>query len=306
LTGIPELLAANPIFIYHRFQVLRQLRESIVSPDTDLFEEREQPPMSAEMFTTLVAARLRSGGIHADRQRKLKLTIRAGNGPGIAQLDSCYERYRADPAALTPLIQGFIAHISEGKIGSAAADPFEQAAHKLLPLLVTAEEWGRKREAGVRMVARPLVQDILVALVIDDTESYTFVEQEGLERWDVNTESAFDKALQNLEARARDIKFSQAGEGTGTLLVDRTGDGYAATRALLASRFVDWSKRVSGELILGIPNRDLMIGFGSQHPELETLAAQVKEDARTYAHGLSKELLGYRSGKLGIYRREGE
>jgi uncharacterized protein YtpQ (UPF0354 family) len=274
-----------------------------VSSGFDPFEERELPPMSAEMFTTLVVARLRSNGFEVEGQRKLELTIRRGNASSETKLDAYYERYRAEPAILTPVIQGFIADIAEGKVKGTVADPFEQAAPKLLPLLVSSEEWARKREAGVRIAVRPLVDDLRVALVIDETELVTFVELERLRRWDVDAELAFERALENLELRARDIIFSQSGEGVGTLLVDRAGDGYAATRSILPSRLEDWSRRVPGELILGIPSRDLVIGFGSEHPNLDSLAAQVEEGARTNAHGLSKELLVYRTGRLETYRR---
>ena len=268
----------------------------------DLFEEREQPPISAEMFTTLVVARLRVCGMEVEGQQRLELTIRSGNEPTIAHLDAYYRRYRAEPSVLTPLIQEFVDDVTKGQIKHATSDSYQSIAPNLLPLLVSSAEWQEKREVGVRLIVRPLVRDVGIALVIDETNVITFVGLERFARWQVSTADAYEVATANLEHRARDVQFSVTGDGVETLLVDREADGYAATRAILPSRLADWASRVAGELVLGIPSRGFLIGFSSLHPNLAALAAQVEKDTRTEEHGLSRELLVYREGELEIYR----
>jgi uncharacterized protein YtpQ (UPF0354 family) len=121
----------------------------------------------------------------------------------------------------------------------------------------------------------------------------------------VDITSAYDTAMDNLERSARDVPFSQTGGGVETLLIDRAADGYAATRALVRARMEDWSRRVPGELVLGIPNRGFLVGFSNRHPNLDALAGQVQNDARADEHGLSPSLLVWRRGELGIYGEDG-
>lgn len=269
------------------------------------FEERDQPPMSAEMFTTLVAARLRSGGFAVERERRLEITVPVGGVSTVVHLGPYYTRYRAEPAALSPLINECIEGIASGKSTPEASDSFERAAPNLLPLLISSAEWEKKHAQGVRIVVRPLVQDVGIAMVEDEPDVITYVELERFAGWGVDAGSAYERAIENLERRARDIPFSQVGEREEILLIDSVSDGYAATRALVPSRLREWAKRVPEELVLGIPGRGFLIGFSSRHPNLQGLAVQVEHDARSDEHGLSPRLLVYRGGGFEIYGGNG-
>jgi uncharacterized protein YtpQ (UPF0354 family) len=277
-----------------------------VSLEWSLFEERDRPPMSAEMFTTLLVARLRSSGVRVERERRLALRIQVGDVSQVADLSGYYEQYRSEPIELSQIIQPLVDRVAKGQAAGEISDSYEQAAQALMPLLVSAIDWERKLEEGVQMVVRPFVPDVGVALVTDEKDSIIFVVPEALVRWNVSLESAFDTALRNLELEARGHQFSQTGAGTRTILIDRSTEGYAATRAILPSRLEDWERRVQGELVLGLPTRDFMIGFGALHPNLDSLSAQIEEDATLHAHGICKSLLVYRAGKLVPFRPEVE
>jgi uncharacterized protein YtpQ (UPF0354 family) len=257
--------------------------------------------MSPEMFTTLVVARLRSRGFGIEHQGRLEVKLRSKGKSTVRSLEVYYRRYFTEPSTLNPLIEEVIGDIPVGDASLARAESFEKAAPGLMPLLVSTAELERRISAGIQMVVLPLVRGLGVALVLDVADSITFVDIERLEGWQVDLEFAFKSAIANLERRSRDLAFSRNGEDAETLLVDRSPDGYAATRALLPSRVEEWPKLVPGELVLGVPNRRIIIGFSSRHPNLEALAEQVREDARADECGLSKELLVHRAGKLEIY-----
>ncbi len=257
--------------------------------------------MSAEMFATLVVARLREAvGITLEERHGLEFKLRVGEESRTWHLDSYYQHYRAEPAELTPIVQQFIENVTTGVPEAAAPDSFEQVAPKLMPLLMSSGEWQRKREAGIRTVVRPLVQDLGIALVVDEPGSITFVQLDAIPRWGVDMASLFETAMGNLARRATEVSVSQIGENEAVLLIDRAMDGYAATRAVLPSRLEDWSRRVPGELVLGLPTRDFLIGFSRAHPHLDALREQVAKDAQTNEHGLMPELLVYRNGELQI------
>ncbi len=267
------------------------------------FAERVAPPMSAAMFTAFVVARLRRvAGIEIDAQRELELRLRVRGNSTLARLNESYERFRAEPDHLASIVDETIQSLLAGEASAPKGNlSFDQVSANLLPLLLSASEWEEKRAAGIRAVVRPLVEDVGIALVVDAPETITYVELDAFPRWQIDVASGYDAAFANLEERARGISYSQIGEGEATLLIDRATDGYAATRALVPSRWVDWSNRLPGELLLGIPHRDFLIGFSRQHPKLDALRAQVAADASAHSHVLTRKLLVYREGGLQIF-----
>ncbi len=271
--------------------------------DYNPFAEREPPPMSAPMFTTLVVSRLRSvPGIEIDSQKQLAIRLRLRGGVNTTHLEGYYREYRAQPRALTAIVERIVEQVASGRgeLKALASDSFEEVAPFLFPLLISSREWQQKREAGLRLVVRPLLQDVGITLVVDEPEQITYLELDAMVHWGMDAELAYETANQNLERQARAVSTSEMGEGARTLLVDRA-DGYAATRALLPARLEDWASRVPGELLLGLPHRDFLIGFSSQHPNREELRAQVAEDAQRDPHSPSREVLVYRGGSLVVF-----
>ncbi len=258
--------------------------------------------MSAELFAAVVVARLRPlPGIVIESRRGLEFHLQVQGRTRQAHLDSYYQRYRREPQALTALVQEFVDSVEREEPPAAAAGSFEQVASHLLPLLIGSAEWERKRAAGLRLVVRPLVRDLGIALVVDEPGGMTYVELGALANWQVDIVSVYDTAMANLEEQARHAPVSEIGEGVGRLLVERTPDGYAATRAILPSRLEDWAQRVEGELVLGLPDRNFMIGLSREHPSLKEIAAQVARDAEAAGEqGLLSDLLLFRDGVLQI------
>jgi hypothetical protein len=66
----------------------------------------------------------------------------------------------------------------------------------------------------------------------------------------------------------------------------------------LPARVAEWAGRVVGDLVIGVPTRDIAIGFSLDHPALDELRAQVAEDSRSGPNGLYDHLLIYRNGAL--------
>ncbi|MGE5140014.1 MAG: hypothetical protein ACM3JD_11170 [Rudaea sp.] len=268
----------------------------------DPFAEREPPPMSAELFAAVVVARLRSlPGIILETRRGLEFQLQVHGRPRTLHLDPYYRRYRREPHALTPLIQEFVESVGREEPASAPVGSFEQIAPHLFPMLISGAEWERKRAAGLRLVVRPLVRDLGIALVVDEPNGMTYVELGALANWELDIVSAYDTATGNLEGRARQAPVSEIGEGPARLLIERMPDGYAATRAILPSRLEEWTRRVEGELVLGLPDRNFSIGMSRNHPQLQELATQVARDAEAAGEqALLSHLLLYRDGVLQI------
>ncbi len=254
--------------------------------NSNTLDEREIPPMSAEMFSALVTARLRSTqDIEFQSGKGLQLKLRVRGNETTAQLERAYERYRANPDHLTPVIDQFIATLVQGtgerNVGNEA---FARVREKLLPRLMTAQQWMKKRDDGLRLVIRSLVQDLGVALILDQGEAFEYVQLDAIPAWGVDSETAYNIALENFERASATVQTSVNGRANEILRMDHSAN--AATRALLPSRRADWQARVQGELVLGLPTHDLLLGFSRAHPAFDALRAQIAEDARANANGL--------------------
>ena len=252
------------------------------------------------MFSALVTARLRPlSEIEIRGGKGLALQLRVRGQDTTAQLERAYEKYRAAPDALTPVIDELIQGIARGETQTPQGTAeFERVASHLFPQFMTAQQWSTKREQGLRLVIRPLVQDLGVALMLDRDAEIEYVQLDAIPAWGVDAQQAYETALQNLERRAQNVEAMTNGAGDEILLLDHFSDGYAAARALLPSRIRDWQARVNGELILAMPTRDLLLGFARAHPALDDLRAQVAQDAQTQPNGLFPNLLVVRDNAL--------
>jgi len=109
-------------------------------------------------------------------------------------------------------------------------------------------------------------------------------------------------ALANLYERTRGEVYEVGDEQTGKLFILATQDGYDATRILLSPLLERLAGRVSGELVVGIPNRDFFIAFGNANPLLVgQVGQQIKRDAQARSYPLTETLFTFRNGVLEIY-----
>lgn len=273
-----------------------------MSWDYDPFAEREQPPMSAELFTTLVTARLRPiEQVEVESAKALELKLRVRGIPMTAPLEHYYQIYLENPRILTPLVNDLISALKRGEPPlPKEKDAFTTIAPSLFPLLMSAGEWQQKHTDGLRLVIRPLVQELGIALVRDHGSEIEYVQLDAIPHWGVDAEAAYETANINLDQGAIAIPVSEYDRGNAKLLIDNFGDGYAATRVILPSRLDDWARRIEGELVLGLPSRDFLIGFSRNHPNFNQLRTQIIKDALEDVRGLLAELLIYREGVLEI------
>lgn len=252
--------------------------------------------MSAEMFSALVSARLRLvQGVEVQGGKGLQLRLRVHGHDTTAQLERPYERYRANPDGLSPVIDQFINSLVQGEgAESAGNEAFARAREKLFPRLMTSEQWMSKRDEGLRLVIRSIVQDLGTALILDLGDSFEYVQLDAIPTWGIDATTAYDAALDNLERASANAKTIVNGEGVEKLLMDASSN--AAARALLPSRLAAWQAQIEGELVLGMPTHDLLLGFSRQHPALADLRAQIAEDAAGSANGLLSTLVAVRDG----------
>jgi hypothetical protein len=261
-------------------------------------DEREIPPMSAEMFSTLVTARLRgSKEVEILAGKGLQLQLKVRGQETTAQLERVYDRYRANPEAVSAIIDLYIDNlVNGGNTERPGNEKFQAVRGLLLPRLMTSQQWMSQRDNGLRLVIRPIAGDLGAGLVIDRGDELEYVQLDAIPEWEIDSQSAYDAAQENLARTSLDASYSANGQGVETLLVDHAPN--AAARVMLRDRMFAWQALVGGELVVGMPTHDLLLGFARAHPAFDELQAQVAEDAAASPNGLLGTLLRVHEGAL--------
>jgi uncharacterized protein YtpQ (UPF0354 family) len=104
----------------------------------------------------------------------------------------------------------------------------------------------------------PFGAGLIVAYVVDETDSYRFVGADDFGRWGVTLTELARVALENLESASRDLPV-QSTEGSDRLLAIELGDGYDATRLLLPGIRRLAEERLGEQYFAAIPSRDTLI-----------------------------------------------
>lgn len=136
------------------------------------------------------------------------------------------------PAAIRRFLDGLL--LTEAM----DARHFAEVAPFLLPVVRSADDYGihglsaEVSRAGpmATVATRPLVNDIVVALVVDGKNAMATVAEKRLEEWGVSFEQALDQALSNLRGLAEHGGWKQVRPGVWS---GEWGDYYESSRMLL-------------------------------------------------------------------------
>ena len=258
-------------------------------------------PLSREAFSTLVAERveqLPEIEIISRSERDLELEVRGL--PIRAGLENFYAAYAHNPALLDTIVQNFI-EAALGFVPNRGESDYDALAERIFPMLKPIKILATVAERKVPMLAwQQFLADLIITYVIDEPQSVVFVNEDHLERWDIGQADLHAQALANLRRRtAEERDYTTAGEGEGRLFIWNTNDGYDATRLLLTDVLVRWGRELGGDLVIGIPNRDFLIAFGSNDRNvLGNIAKQVQLDAASQPYGLTDQLFTVVNGQI--------
>ncbi|MFN8487595.1 MAG: DUF1444 family protein [Caldilineaceae bacterium] len=263
--------------------------------------------LDLEHFAAHLEAATRKAGFTVEKREGSLLWIKLGANTLRCNVTSAYTAYRESPHRLEDVVQ---AHLSALKKTPALPLPTNKiaAAEALLPLLQQASWLEQKRQNnGPAILHRPFVTGLVVTYVFDFPNHRTYLNQshmtELLGNQDVTVDQVHADALINLRKVVAQHKVMSVGSLRERLICCETHDGYAATTILLPEMMAEWSKRITGRMLIGIPNRDFIIAFSEQHPSgVETIARQVRRDAAKRQHPLLSRLLAWEDGQLHEYK----
>ena len=259
--------------------------------------------MTPADFQALLVTRLRSDNWTVEELGPLELRVTgpAGKGQGVFNLGNMYRQYLN--GALIGDIAGALTQTLQ-EAGEVAPVIEALELERLMPLLKTRELLAEVARTKVEPIAwQPFItDDLIVALVLDYPQSVRYVRDSEVTASGKEFDDLLEIALGNLYERTRGELYEVGDEQTGRLFILATQDGYDATRILLSPLLERLASRISGALVIGIPNRDFFIAFGNANPLLVgQVGQQIRRDAQARQYPLTDTLFTFRNGVLEIY-----
>lgn len=264
-------------------------------------------PLSVEQFAAYLEKRLILNDdvidmVHRDG-RVLHLRVQ---GRDVAtDVATFYAAYINNPDHLDMIVQTFVRSLLDAQ-PDRTDHSYASLAERVYPMLKPISILASVRERSLPMlVYREFLADLIIAYVIDESRSVTYINEDHLARWDIGAHELHEQALHNLQRRTETTNFITAGEGTQRLFIFNSNDGYDATRLLLTDVLAQWAAQVSGNLLIGVPNRDFLIAFGdSDQDVVQAVAQQVQSDAAQRDYGLTEQLFIFQNGHVREYQWE--
>ncbi|MBM7842021.1 MULTISPECIES: DUF1444 family protein [Herpetosiphon] len=264
----------------------------------------ERPLLDQEEFGDVVEERLEQlGGIEELSREGMEIRFRWHGRAVVSELEHFYNAYRRSPAQLESILQSL-----EAAVRSFAPDRgqelWDELEDRIYPMIKPATMLLEVAERNLpQLVYRPFLADLIICYVIDEPESVAYINEEHLKTWGVLETTIYTKAVDNLRIKTLKPGMAQVvGEGNQMLFIYSTSDGYDASRILLTDVLNEWADLLPGNLVLGIPNRDFLIGFSDANAEiLQRIAMQIAQDAYKLDYGLSDQLWTVKQGQILIY-----
>lgn len=213
-----------------------------------------------------------------------------------------FERaYRRRPDALDAVVQTLL-RVSNGETG--VPDPGYQAIvqhiiPQLKPIALLSDLLDRGADP---IVYQMFLADLIITYAINDGKRLSYLTEAQLARWGVSEYAVHEQAITNLRRISGQVPYHVTGSGSQQLVIFNHNDGLDAARILLPDMLAQVTSGITGEIVIGIPNRDFMILFSDDDPDrVSAVALQITRDVRQHAHGLSDKLFTLVDGEIREY-----
>ena len=253
-------------------------------------------------FTEVLAKATRKAGIRVERSEELALFVVVHDNSLRCNLATVYNAYRQSPDRLDDIVAAHLAALAKVPAVPAPPNAAELRTH-LLPMLNQRSRLTSLQQPGLPApLHRTFPGNLVVTYVFDQPETMAYVNPRMLKTAGataLGVDELHVLAVENLRKRTHLKKYEVHGAGDQRVIVSKELDGYTACRILLPELLDEWASKVNGRLLLGIPNRDFLIGFGDHDPQhVAAMARQVRSDAGKMPRPLSSNLLVWQEGQL--------
>ncbi|MBL8815068.1 MAG: DUF1444 family protein [Planctomyces sp.] len=240
----------------------------------------------------------RRHAVELARRKFPLLRVEAGSGFALRiedsqiQLANFYRTYLRSPDLFESiLLPGITAMVRLLELGpEQLVPPLSEVRTRILPMLSPVGE-----SHGHRLAEVPWVGGLSVRFVLDEDDSYRFIPEEMLSRWNISEDELHQIALDNLATYSAEhpLEVSVVGDDADPrMLIPTRPDVYNCSRILDQGLHGRLRELLGAELLVGIPNRDFFVALSLKHPGLiDEVQSKISEDYTTLHHPLTQRLL---------------
>jgi uncharacterized protein YtpQ (UPF0354 family) len=258
-------------------------------------------PLSADAFTKEYASKLQAAS------PKLKVVIKPdkeilvsdeGGHEWTAFLDNAYKEYQTNSTDKEAILQRYIAATLElGRknevIDKASITPLIKDLSWLAEI---AESLKSRTAKPVEIVHEALNPELIILYAEDSPKNLKYLTPDDLKATKLDKSELRALAVENLKRLLTDIKIENIGDGVYMITA---GGTYEASLLLFDDLWTNEKMKVSGDYIVAIPSRDVLIVTGSQNIEgIGKIRALAKSLHKESSYSLTPELFVRRSGKF--------
>jgi len=253
-------------------------------------------------FTEILAKATRKAGIRVERSEALAIFVVLPGGSLRCNLATAYNAYRQSPDRLDDIVDAHLAALTRIHAAPAPATATELRT-QLLPMLNQRGRLPSLQPPGLPApFHRAFPGNLVVTYVFDQPETMAYINPRLLETLGaagLGVDELHGLAVENLRKRTGPKGYEVHGIGDQRMIISQELDGYTACRVLLPELLDAWASKVNGRLLVGIPNRDFLIGFGDRDPQhVAAMTRQVRIDAAKMPRPLTSSLLVWQEGQL--------
>lgn len=252
-----------------------------------------------------IAESTENAGFTVEKIKGTRLHVLIHGQVNRLDLKTAFQAYKNSPERFDEIVAIHLKVI--GRLPDVAPPTDQQVTESLLPMLQQARWLDRAKNAGgVPIWHRPFFPGLILTYVVDMPTYRAYLNTDMAEKMlqgDTTEELIHKHALNNLKLQAKEFEIHQHGSLYETMISCETQDGYAAMSVLLPDMMNDWDRRIPGQMLIGIPNRDFIIAFSAKNPAgIAPIARQVEQDSGERDHPLMSRLLTWKDGALREYQ----
>lgn len=261
--------------------------------------------LSLDAFMAYMAKVTTEAGFAVERTSESYLYVALHGQSNRLNLSTAYHAYTKAPSRLNDIVGAHLKVLHH--LPPPPPTPTQQeAAESLLPVLQT-DQWlvDMQIQQTEPLLYRPFLTGLVVVYVFDMPVARAYVNRYLMTEifaGSGNLDDIHAYALNNLRKRVKGYKVQTHGSLYQMMLSCETHEGYAAGQVLLPDIMDQWARRIPGNMLIGIPNRDFIIAFSEKNPAgVANLARQVSKDASSQQYPLYGRLLAWRNGEIREY-----
>jgi hypothetical protein len=252
-------------------------------------------PMSLELFREQVieVLRLEQPGAIIERRNRDEIEVRwerDPHGPLTFSVDETYALYLRSPRELIAAIQ----HAALFILITSVTPTLEA-----LTVLIQASGYNPDANPAYPALTRPIVDELLAVVVIDNIYGYQFLAAASLrEALGLDDAALWERALQNTIAR---LQVEDTPQRPGEAKVLLRGDGLA-TSLLLVDEFWDPPRQSEALVVAPVAPNKIAVAPARDGRALRVLRQMMKSDPLSREWRQFKGLLARRQGRWEVVR----